>query len=905
VVSVSADGWTSTPVRGGVVEVRAMDGRAYRFASAGPIVSPPPESGIGADYRAVAQITVGSARLCGYLIAPSVVVTVGEQDVINFASVAYVRVDGREYVGRPKFIDFKIATAVLDLDGPILGVVPFNLDQTPGEQPGQLVQVLSPDGAVLEGKVTGIEFVEGTRRLVVETSLPAQLAMAGTPILSNGLIIGHIEARRENTLRVVPSSLVLTAVNKADAVLPREPDDQDAWAIVIGVSRYSDPNLPLILDAERTASKFASWLTSFRRLPRSQVALLLSPSLSEISEQFERLAVASGHPFGRQLFVYFSGHVRRSQDSSFVLAADSRPDNLMAIDLRRWVSALFDRGIFQEAVIFIVGGSDEIDPPSDSPYPYHTREPTWAVMQSAANPLRLLMIECRESTSFTSSPNTPSFDEILLEGLSGGVGDANGNVTSDEFGRFMMERTKELGLSQVVSYQMIDKPFVLVPADRISNQPPDSPPQTDTEDQVRHERAKAVIETIFPAEALTLVATSYRGCEFNLSNAHSRKIVYDEIVRCLNAFSATRGKWELTWGPAGYRPGITGTDISAMYAVRSIGETSASNLAIVIRGTNFFSPLDWLSNLLIDTRPWEYGGATSDVKISHSTWLGLRILHRLQSGPVPAPPAEQTPVEQVQAAETAAEAAVAYDFLKKVIQGSAPFDIATYLTQIREQITAIARGSSSLGHDQGLQQAILDAQQPPATGGTLLEFLKNFVANTAAPVNIHVIGHSKSGALAPALALWLADTQGGAVADSARWDPGSKANLHVYSFSAPTPGNAGFAARFNRRIASAYRLENTYDIVPHVWNPNEVREIPDLYGDQLTSLRIPADALALTLQLPAYQHEVPSMPWTGAAVPQSNFLQRAGVEHLDSYLKEFGLYDADTLSILALFAPIA
>ncbi len=406
-----------------------------------------------------------------------------------------------------------------------------------------------------------------------------------------------------------------------------------------------------------------------------------------------------------------------------------------------------------------------------------------------------------------------------------------------------------------------------------------------------------------PTEALTLASITYRGCEFNLSNAHSRKVVYDEMARCLKTFGATQRKWELAWGPAGYRPGITGTDISAMYAVRGIDEPS--NLAIVIRGTNFFSPLDWLSNLLIDPKPWEYGGAANDVETSQSTWLGLRILQRLQSGPVPAPPATQTPVEQAQAAETAAQAAIAYAFLRNIIQGSAPFDGAAYLVKIREQITAfVTAGSFAPAHDQGLQQAIVDAQQPPASARTLLEFLRGFVANATAPVNIYVVGHSKGGALAPALALWLADTQGGAVGNSEQWDPSSRANLHLYSFSAPTPGNAGFAARFKQRIADAYRLENPYDIVPHVWDPSEVREVPDLYGDQLTALRIPADLLAAALRVTGYQHEVPAAPWTGAAVPQSNFLQRAAIEHLDSYLKKFGLYDASTLSIVALFAPI-
>ena len=406
-----------------------------------------------------------------------------------------------------------------------------------------------------------------------------------------------------------------------------------------------------------------------------------------------------------------------------------------------------------------------------------------------------------------------------------------------------------------------------------------------------------------PAEMLTLAAITYRGCEFNLSDAHSRKIVYDETARCLETFSKTQSNWELAWGPAGYRPGIVGMDISAMYVVR--GRSEPSNIAIVIRGTNFFSPIDWLSNLLIDPIPWEYGGAADDVSITQSTWLGLRILQRLRSGPVPAPPASRTPLEQVQAAESASEAAIAYALLRGIIQGISTFASAAYSKEIRDQITAIAdAGSFAANRNKGLQQALADAQQPPVSSGTLFEFLKRFVATATAPVNIYVVGHSKSGALAPALALWLADTQGGVVVGAEQWDPSAKAKLYLYTFAAPTPGNAGFANRLKQKIAASYRLANPYDIVPHAWNPKEIREIPNLYGDQLSALRIPADVLALALEATAYRHEVLSAQWTGGAVPQSDFLQRAAVEHLDFYLKQFGIYNANSLSTLALYGPI-
>jgi hypothetical protein len=161
-----------------------------------------------------------------------------------------------------------------------------------------------------------------------------------------------------------------------------------------------------------------------------------------------------------------------------------------------------------------------------------------------------------------------------------------------------------------------------------------------------------------PAEMLTLAAIAYRGCEFNLSNPHSRKILYDEITGCLQTFSMLLGNWELVWGPAGYRMGNTGTDESAMYVVR--GTREHTTLGIVVRGTNFFSLSDWMSNLLIDPKPWRYGGAVDDVKISHSTSRGLGILQRLRSGPIMAAPVPQSPDEQRQAEDTAAEAGVYY-----------------------------------------------------------------------------------------------------------------------------------------------------------------------------------------------------------------------------------------------------
>jgi hypothetical protein len=94
-----------------------------------------------------------------------------------------------------------------------------------------------------------------------------------------------------------------------------------------------------------------------------------------------------------------------------------------------------------------------------------------------------------------------------------------------------------------------------------------------------------------PAEMLALAAIGYRGCELNLSQPRSCKRVADEITRCLDSFTPVQGKWRLMWGPAGYRPGIAGLDTSAMYIAGST--SSPSTIAVIIRGTNFFSLQDW------------------------------------------------------------------------------------------------------------------------------------------------------------------------------------------------------------------------------------------------------------------------------------------------------------------------
>ena len=87
----------------------------------------------------------------------------------------------------------------------------------------------------------------------------------------------------------------------------------------------------------------------------------------------------------------------------------------------------------------------------------------------------------------------------------------------------------------------------------------------------------------------------------------------------------------------------------------------------------------------------------------------------------------------------------------------------------------------------------------------------SFLQGLPAGATIFVTGHSLGGCLATALAPYLAQNLGGAAA------------LRVYTFAAPTAGDAAFASAYNAMFSpsgglpTAFRFYNTLDAVPNGW----------------------------------------------------------------------------------------
>jgi len=91
--------------------------------------------------------------------------------------------------------------------------------------------------------------------------------------------------------------------------------------------------------------------------------------------------------------------------------------------------------------------------------------------------------------------------------------------------------------------------------------------------------------------------------------------------------------------------------------------------------------------------------------------------------------------------------------------------------------------------------------------------LRSFITTKAQTAKILVTGHSLGGCLAAALAPCIAAWLGGA------------ANMSVYTFAAPSPGNAEFAGYYNGLFqaaqpampSTAFRFYNSLDVVPNGW----------------------------------------------------------------------------------------
>jgi hypothetical protein len=388
---------------------------------------------------------------------------------------------------------------------------------------------------------------------------------------------------------------------------------------------------------------------------------------------------------------------------------------------------------------------------------------------------------------------------------------------------------------------------------------------------------------------LTLSLLSARG--FWKSKKKNQKHLSEAISCGLDELKPLNGDWKLVWGPGTYRYLGSAFDSSMMFVVQNTRQTS--RFAIVVRGTNPVDVYDWLLGDFLAHRqvPWHPSdkNIAPGAKLSLSTALGLKILLNMRAENDPVQITEpgkfdyimergataastiqhagDTSLAKVDDLLNASLAAPAYDKLRKlarkllkyqklwnlveIVDGNIAFkageilnveDVAKVL-KIRKRLTKTLDKTMETFTEEPvamLMPSLEELSKKQESGMRLLELLANLAKTHGDKLELFVTGHSKGGALAPALALFLSDTQRNdqiPVRRHYQWNPAHRAKIYCYAFAGPTPGNTAFANYFNQQLGREFfRYSNKLDIVTLAWQSEQLRTISGIYGESVSSL---------------------------------------------------------------------
>ena len=390
---------------------------------------------------------------------------------------------------------------------------------------------------------------------------------------------------------------------------------------------------------------------------------------------------------------------------------------------------------------------------------------------------------------------------------------------------------------------------------------------------------------------LTLAGLAYRGFLDLLRGSAHAEAVRRTLLDGLDALPPVKDDWHLVWGPATSRSGPDAFDSAAMYVVQHRREPT--RYVVAIRGTNPIAASDWLFGdfWVSTTVPWPYARAGDRAAVSASTALGLSKLQAMRSRRVPA---DGSP-----GADPAAPAPGSLDeHIAAIAAGWQRFAEAPS-AWLEDRVVDRLRTAVSLPW-----MDLRPRAPSPATadaGLDLLSFLAEEAERQRERLDVTVTGHSKGGALASTVALWLKDAL--ASADTAEhWDGRRGSCVSCYAFAAPTPGNAAFANRVDRVLAGHHHhLRNTNDVVTHAWQADELERIPELYAPRRTVLEPLIPVIASRVRDLDYRHpRTGAVTFAGALDPARPLAAEFVHQHLDAYLAQLDLV-RDGLTARTLF----
>ena len=396
---------------------------------------------------------------------------------------------------------------------------------------------------------------------------------------------------------------------------------------------------------------------------------------------------------------------------------------------------------------------------------------------------------------------------------------------------------------------------------------------------------------------LALAGLTYRGFYYRsfwneLHDLAVQRAVADGLAD--RDVRAAIGEWTLAWGPA-TRDIEKDFDASAMFVARSAAKPQ--RLVVAVRGTNPIALTDWIKGNLDVAHPvpWPFrdGAHGDERRVSGSTAFGLNTLLTLKS---PAGSYLAWAVEAALSATSQLVPELLADLVRRIhvdhtdilrpLRATLTDLVDVWQSKADRAATEVLRLADEVSSARRTKVVAWPSPVPNGSGGTLVEFL--IAEASRAALEITVTGHSKGGALAPALALWLAETRN-------RWDPRSRARVGCYAFAGPTPGDGAFGRRVAEKLdGPCRRVSNTDDLVTHAWDDGGLASIEQLYGGAFAWLAPVANALRDRLR--KYDYEPVGMPteeFAGTRLPSLNCdldpVAQAVQQHMDAYLEYTGL----------------
>ncbi|HKP75444.1 MAG TPA: lipase family protein [Longimicrobiaceae bacterium] len=215
-----------------------------------------------------------------------------------------------------------------------------------------------------------------------------------------------------------------------------------------------------------------------------------------------------------------------------------------------------------------------------------------------------------------------------------------------------------------------------------------------------------------------------------------------------------------------------------------------------------------------------------------------------------------------------------------VVRGADPCDIRE-IVDVGSQVAWNYPPNTGASISAGANEGFTDLLSLTADGKGLLDWITDVVIPTTPTAALVVTGHSLGGGLASVLApylnWWLAQQK---VAQA----------LHVYTFAAPTAGNAQFAQLSAQAGSVNWRIYNDLDVVPLAFG--NLLGIETIYSPtpcpELLELWIDAELLAIGdyvyVQPPALEY-----PLSGELVAGADFVSQARTQHShNTYLELLG-----------------